>query len=631
MGHIFVSYSRAEFYHAETVTAVINRTGGTRAWLDVEQLQPGADWAGGITAALDEADALLLMASPAALRSPYVRDEWTRALAAGKPVHVAIVRTVSLPAELAHCPKHDLRTRFLSRSRRLAAELNGRAPVSPTTLRPRPAVPFMVLLAMALLCFGIVTASAFALVDWDAQGHYAGGAGQAGTDRSALIVARYARFFLALMICNLVIAAGLGVVLTRLLNRNATPTALRQGFGALFAGMGLNQITLELTPNSAIRMYGFAAMAAAAAGAILVSWSRTLHLWMPTGEGAHHVRQRLLGRPVRGRKELVRSFAYQWRSYEPRFAALKESLAGAGSVTSYDIEHEDADERIATRLAAACNSAGFVREYVDPRWRFVLVSAYSNVATLTLAQAVFGERAVFVLASSVRLPPEIDADDALIRRSQWLDFRDQSPVMVYELLSSVVSTEQAKADPMTVPTAPERFHGPKYLTNFLGWAHMLAAFVAVVPLALLIANSSPLSQTLPIVVVAVVLIVVTFRLVWLTAMRRMTAKRWRLRAWLLFLTLVLWAVLFPISSVFPPVFRALFTVLLRIAVPLTMVIGLPGLARGFREQWLPPAESAESTGTIGAVTPRLFSLPWLAFIAALTTGMVFIAPLPGTP
>ena len=79
------------------------------------------------------------------------------------------------------------------------------------------------------------------------------------------------------------------------------------------------------------------------------------------------------------------------------------------------------------------------------------------------------------------------------------------------------------------------------------------------------------------------------------------------------------------------VFRALFTVLLRIAVPLTMVIGLPGLARGFRLHWLPPAESAASTGTIGAVTPRLFSLPWLAFIAALTTGMVFIAPLPGTP
>ena len=291
--------------------------------------------------------------------------------------------------------------------------------------------------------------------------------------------------------------------------------------------MGLNQITLELTLNSGIRVYGFAAMAAAAAGAILVWWSRTVHLWMPTGEGAHHVRQRLLGRPVRGRKELVRNFAYQWRSYEPRFAALKGSLAGAGAVTSYDIEREHADERIATLLAMACNSAGFDRDEVDPHWRFVLVSAYSKLSTLTLAQAVFGDRVVFVLASSVRLPAEIDADDALIRRGQWLDFRDQSPVMVYELRGSVVSTEPAKADPITVPTAPERFHGPKYLTNLLGWAHMLAAFVAVVPLALLIANSSPLSRTLPMVVVAVVLIVVTFRLVWLTAMRRITPGRWR--------------------------------------------------------------------------------------------------------
>jgi hypothetical protein len=78
----------------------------------VEQLRPGTDWAKALDESLESADALLLLASRAALASAFVRHEWRRAIQRGIPVYIGVVGTVTLPAELAGCPVYDLRTRF---------------------------------------------------------------------------------------------------------------------------------------------------------------------------------------------------------------------------------------------------------------------------------------------------------------------------------------------------------------------------------------------------------------------------------------------------------------------------------------------------------------------------------------
>jgi hypothetical protein len=278
-----------------------------------------------------------------------------------------MVRTVSLPVELAHCPKHDFRARFWSRSRRLARELTSGKHGSSGTVRRGPAMPLAVLLLMALLCGGIGGAVAASLIGWEVHATYTASAERTGPTLSSIYYTRYASFFLALTVCNAMVGSGLIIVLTRLLARRATPSSLRQGFAGLVVIMGFNLITLELAQDGAIEWYYRGAVVVAVLGVALVSWSRTVHLWMPTGEGQHHVRQRIHGRVLLRPRELKRNFAYQWSSYQPRFVALRESLAGVGSVASYHIAHHPADQPIAALVARACDTAGFIRDELGAR------------------------------------------------------------------------------------------------------------------------------------------------------------------------------------------------------------------------------------------------------------------------
>ncbi|HEX8866304.1 MAG TPA: toll/interleukin-1 receptor domain-containing protein, partial [Lentzea sp.] len=144
---IFVSYSRRDFHAAEALTSVLT-SNGVQAWFDVEQLRPRTDWETSINAAIDRSDALVVVASPAAMASKWVTGEWQRALSQGKPVHVALVRDTELPAELTS--RYDLRGRFFAEAQRLA---EGLAP------RPKRRFPFsaqMGLLWVSLLFCALV-------------------------------------------------------------------------------------------------------------------------------------------------------------------------------------------------------------------------------------------------------------------------------------------------------------------------------------------------------------------------------------------------------------------------------------------------------------------------------------------
>ena len=70
---IFISYSRRDYYLAESLSLqLVSR--GLSAWMDVLELQPGADWERSLFEAIDGCAAFVLVASPAALASPHVRD-----------------------------------------------------------------------------------------------------------------------------------------------------------------------------------------------------------------------------------------------------------------------------------------------------------------------------------------------------------------------------------------------------------------------------------------------------------------------------------------------------------------------------------------------------------------------------
>lgn len=130
----FLSYSRSQYYFAESL-ALRLQTGGLAIWFDVQQLEPGSDWQRDIADGLAGSESVLLLASRAALASPYVAREWQTALQQNKPVIVAVLEAARLPPELRRMPMVDLRGEFEAGVTQLEAVLkNPAAPI------PRPAL-----------------------------------------------------------------------------------------------------------------------------------------------------------------------------------------------------------------------------------------------------------------------------------------------------------------------------------------------------------------------------------------------------------------------------------------------------------------------------------------------------------
>jgi len=93
------------------------------AFLDVKDLEAGSDWEERLDAAIDDATALVLVASPDSLGSRNVRREWRRARDQGGRIVVAGFRGRRWTAELDGLEVVDFRGRFGPALRELAARL----------------------------------------------------------------------------------------------------------------------------------------------------------------------------------------------------------------------------------------------------------------------------------------------------------------------------------------------------------------------------------------------------------------------------------------------------------------------------------------------------------------------------
>lgn len=79
-------------------------------WFDLQDIHPNTDWAQSIKQGIEVCDALVLVASPFALASANVQDEWLYALdVLHKPVFVLLIANCELPPQLRGCPLYDLR------------------------------------------------------------------------------------------------------------------------------------------------------------------------------------------------------------------------------------------------------------------------------------------------------------------------------------------------------------------------------------------------------------------------------------------------------------------------------------------------------------------------------------------
>ena len=161
MGYIFISYSRKQLYFAESV--VLNlELAGFEIWFDLQKLSPGIDWSVALANGYSNCGKLILIASQAAIQSPYVQVEWETALKNGREVIVILAETVVLPAVLQECPVYDARNRFNHRIQNLIAHLQGKVPArhDPTPALgkfPYPLkMPFSIWLTLWVISMGFI-------------------------------------------------------------------------------------------------------------------------------------------------------------------------------------------------------------------------------------------------------------------------------------------------------------------------------------------------------------------------------------------------------------------------------------------------------------------------------------------
>lgn len=146
----FLSYSRQQYHFAESLALTLQNK-GVALWFDVQQLEPGSDWKADIEDGLTRSDTVLLLASKAALASPYVEREWRHALERRKVVIVGVIESVRIPPDLRAMPILDLRGDFARATDQLVAQLRQPTPPRPVATWRTQLAPGVNRMARALL------------------------------------------------------------------------------------------------------------------------------------------------------------------------------------------------------------------------------------------------------------------------------------------------------------------------------------------------------------------------------------------------------------------------------------------------------------------------------------------------
>jgi hypothetical protein len=98
---VFLSYSRRDWdgFVQDLVRDLAD--GAHKVWLDQDYILGGDDWMDAVGAALQECDTLLLVLSPEAINSKYVKMEYRYFFRQEKPIIPILYRKVDIPFELA--------------------------------------------------------------------------------------------------------------------------------------------------------------------------------------------------------------------------------------------------------------------------------------------------------------------------------------------------------------------------------------------------------------------------------------------------------------------------------------------------------------------------------------------------
>ncbi|NWF69374.1 MAG: toll/interleukin-1 receptor domain-containing protein [Chloroflexi bacterium] len=396
---LFISYSRKEFYFAESLATTLKTTHKLRVWFDIHELLAGADWAQGIAAGLNECDAVLLLASRAALESKYVRLEWEKALQQQKPVFVAYFEPVVLPPELQNAPAVDLRSGFTGGVARLVKGL-----ATPDKPIDRAATGVRYPLALGVIIFTLLFPLAFLPVAW-------------------------------WLVPPLLL--GTGWLLRGFLRRTYAHDSLANAFVILLL-MGLFGVLFFLGPVELTLSTQIAAgLSLAAAGlGLLCHWllanTADVLRWSPTGQAPPALRARVNGAARTPGK--------------PEFKALGKT---------FNLHFAPADASVAQAVRSAMKKALYseIPAEQNADYEMLIVSNYTSVDMAKKLEGL-NEKLVVVVASAFAMPAEIEH----LRKMQWIDFRPRDPQQLSNMAEDLFSQDSGTPNAnYALKPVPENF------------------------------------------------------------------------------------------------------------------------------------------------------------------------------
>lgn len=413
---VFLSYARDQLYFPESL-ALNLQASGIPVWMDIQQLEPGSDWVEGIGEGLAGSTAVVLVASRKALDSPYVRQEWTAALNAQKPVYVAFFEFVQLPAALRDNTRvsyFNFRRSFARKVRQLCDSLKVAKthrdaigvwrfllpPAAHWVVMASLLVPSLILLAWLVA----ILSSGFVYFPESLSEHFL---------REIVASTNLVALWVWVIGAGIVLAVGF-------LRRRFEVLTLRHIPWMLvivlwFGYKALDPVThgqsVFRVGSSDVPLYTdqFIVIWLGLGGLALASFqlqrkSSDILRWMPLGQAPTKMREAINARLVKD-----------------------ETRPSPGPVSrsegTYKIFYHPADRDVAQEVEVRLRSSGYRRRdeaSSEPAQMVVFVlSNYADLHKLKQAAGVLPEQAMALVATSIRMP---ESPEELFRY-QWVDYR----------------------------------------------------------------------------------------------------------------------------------------------------------------------------------------------------------------
>ena len=480
MGYIFVSYSRKQMYFAEAVALNLQQS-GLEVWFDLQKLTPGVDWSSALKEGYSHCDRLILIASQAALQSPYVQVEWVTALQNGREVILVLSEAVILPEALRNCAVYDARTHFDRTIRSLVTYLRGERPARHDAV-PAPgkasyplSMPFDIWLTLVVLFLPTLTVWTAALtlpsniIDFNINLDFI-------TRLMPGLAVQEILFYLAGLLAGLYLA--LQYFPIRAFWKHDTGyEELEKARWNVLAIQAIPAIivlvVLTLYPEGRpVNPVGYLVIPSLLISAYWAFWvlprSPDILRWLPSGQADQEVRESL--QPELS-PEIARSKA-------------QENTSPAPDAAKFVIHHHPADAYNARFIESVLRSEGCrpSRDH-EARTHLVVVSNRTSKQWLLDLDDTLPGQLIHILTTNINTPPELQP----VLQTQWVDFRLGRVKTLQALAAHLTGRDRADIGYglQISPTGFDTEDGfPRHIGYILG-SFYLPAFILVPVLAML--------------------------------------------------------------------------------------------------------------------------------------------------